>query len=57
MNILWKINLPIKTRKEYDEVIKVLKVYYFFRYLPKEFMDMEKLPEPEFPVIGNLIFI
>jgi len=53
----WKIDLPIKTQKQYNETVNVLKTYYFFRYLPKEFVEMEKLPEPDFPAVGNLIFV
>ena len=52
-----KIELPIRDHNKFNEVIKVLRTFYFFRGLPEEFMDFSQLPLPEFPNVGDLVFV
>jgi hypothetical protein len=50
------MELPIKDRNKFKEVINNLRTFYSFRTLPEEFMDFSQLPVPEFPGVGNLVF-
>ena len=50
------MELPIKDRNKFKEVINNLRTFYSFRTLPEEFMDFSPLPVPEFPGVGNLVF-
>ena len=51
-----EIELPIKDRNKFNEVVKLLREYYFFRSLPTDFTNFDHLPRPRFLDVGELVF-